>query len=60
MATCGEVLVDLLGLYGIDTVFGIPGVHTVELRDPSGRSFYQERIEVIRGKTLEIHPDFRG
>src|SRR4029453_10197941 len=31
MATCGEVLVELLGLYGIDTVFGIPGVHTVEL-----------------------------
>ena len=37
-----------------------PGVHTVGLRDPSGRSFYQERIEVIRGKTLEIHPDFKG
>jgi acetolactate synthase-1/2/3 large subunit len=31
MATCGEVLVELLQLYGIDTVFGIPGVHTVEL-----------------------------
>jgi acetolactate synthase-1/2/3 large subunit len=31
MATCGEVLVELLHLYGIDTVFGIPGVHTVEL-----------------------------
>jgi acetolactate synthase-1/2/3 large subunit len=31
MATCGEVLVQLLQLYGIDTVFGIPGVHTVEL-----------------------------
>ncbi len=31
MATCGEVLVELLGSYGIDTVFGIPGVHTVEL-----------------------------
>lgn len=29
--TCGEVLVDLLEDYGIDTVFGIPGVHTVEL-----------------------------
>lgn len=28
--TCGEVLVELLELYGIDTVFGIPGVHTVE------------------------------
>ncbi len=28
--TCGEVLVELLELYGLDTVFGIPGVHTVE------------------------------
>ena len=31
MATCGEVLVQLLEAYGVDTVFGIPGVHTVEL-----------------------------
>ncbi len=31
MATCGEVLVKLLEAYGVDTVFGIPGVHTVEL-----------------------------
>ena len=31
MATCGEVLVGLLESYGVDTVFGIPGVHTVEL-----------------------------
>ena len=31
MATCGEVLVEILENYGIDTVFGIPGVHTVEL-----------------------------
>jgi acetolactate synthase-1/2/3 large subunit len=31
MATCGEVLVHLLEAYGVDTVFGIPGVHTVEL-----------------------------
>src|SRR5262252_791540 len=29
--TCGEVLVQLLQSYGIETVFGIPGVHTVEL-----------------------------
>ncbi len=29
--TTGEVLVELLERYGIDTVFGIPGVHTVEL-----------------------------
>ncbi|MFZ1344714.1 5-guanidino-2-oxopentanoate decarboxylase [Thiothrix eikelboomii] len=29
--TCGEYLVELLAAYGVDTVFGIPGVHTVEL-----------------------------
>ena len=29
--TCGEALIDLLELYGVDTVFGIPGVHTFEL-----------------------------
>lgn len=31
MLTCGELLVELLEAYGVDTVFGIPGVHTVEL-----------------------------
>ncbi len=31
MATCGEILVRLLEAYKVDTVFGIPGVHTVEL-----------------------------
>lgn len=31
MATCGEVLVRLLEGYGVEQVFGIPGVHTVEL-----------------------------
>ena len=31
MRTCGEVLVTMLQNYGIDTVFGIPGVHTIEL-----------------------------
>ncbi|HEU0198449.1 MAG TPA: 5-guanidino-2-oxopentanoate decarboxylase [Nevskiaceae bacterium] len=29
--TCGELLVHLLEDYGVDTVFGIPGVHNVEL-----------------------------
>jgi hypothetical protein len=37
-----------------------PGTHDVELRDPSGHSFYQERIEVIAGKTIKISPDVRG
>ncbi|MBI2255566.1 MAG: 5-guanidino-2-oxopentanoate decarboxylase [Proteobacteria bacterium] len=31
MATCGELLVHLLEAYGVEMVFGIPGVHTVEL-----------------------------
>ena len=29
--TCGELLVRWLEYYGVETVFGIPGVHTVEL-----------------------------
>ncbi|MDB5982070.1 MAG: putative acetolactate synthase large subunit [Pseudomonas sp.] len=31
MTRCAEALVKLLEGYGVDTVFGIPGVHTVEL-----------------------------
>jgi acetolactate synthase I/II/III large subunit len=31
MLTCGELLVQLLEEYGVELVFGIPGVHTVEL-----------------------------
>ena len=29
--TCGEALTQLLEAYSVDTVFGIPGVHTIEL-----------------------------
>lgn len=29
--TCGEAVVSLLEAYGVDTVFGIPGVHNLEL-----------------------------
>ncbi|MGP5436311.1 5-guanidino-2-oxopentanoate decarboxylase [Psychrobacter sp. 1176_08] len=29
--TCGELLVQWLEYYGVETAFGIPGVHTVEL-----------------------------
>ena len=35
MATCGEYLVRLLEAYGVEIIFGIPGVHTVELVLPS-------------------------
>ena len=31
MATCGERLIEILESYGVELVFGIPGVHTVEL-----------------------------
>jgi hypothetical protein len=31
VVSCGERLVQLLENYGIDTVFGIPGNHTVQL-----------------------------
>lgn len=41
--TCGELLVHLLEAYGVDTVFGIPGVHTVELY----RGLPQTRIRHI-------------
>jgi len=31
MSTVGEALIHLLEAHGVDTVFGIPGVHTIEL-----------------------------
>src|SRR5690625_5941428 len=31
MKTVGELLIDLLDDHGVELVFGIPGVHTVEL-----------------------------
>jgi acetolactate synthase-1/2/3 large subunit len=31
MRNMGQQLIDLLEAYGVDTVFGIPGVHTVEM-----------------------------
>ncbi|MBT1159211.1 5-guanidino-2-oxopentanoate decarboxylase [Aminobacter anthyllidis] len=38
MTTIGEALIDLLEAYGVDTVFGIPGVHTIELYRGLARS----------------------
>src|SRR5581483_5173054 len=29
--TCGQAAIALLERYGVDTVFGMPGVHTLEL-----------------------------
>ena len=31
MRNVGQALVQLLEQYGVDTIFGIPGVHTIEL-----------------------------
>ncbi len=33
------------------------GEHDIDLRDPSGKSFYQEHIRVLPGRTVEIEPD---
>lgn len=38
MATLGEHIIRCLEAYGVDTVFGIPGVHTVELYRGLGAS----------------------
>ena len=39
--TCGETLIQLLEQYGVDTVFGIPGVHTLDLYRGLGHSRIQ-------------------
>ena len=33
------------------------GEHNIELRDPSGHSYYQEHINVVPGKTLKLNPN---
>jgi hypothetical protein len=33
------------------------GEHDIELRDPSGHSYYQEHINVVPGKTLKLNPN---
>jgi hypothetical protein len=33
------------------------GNHTIELRDPSGHTFYQERVNILPGRTVDIHGD---
>src|SRR4051795_9026281 len=38
MTTIGEALITLLEAHGVDIVFGIPGVHTIELYRGLGRS----------------------
>ena len=31
-----------------------PGAHNIELRDPSGKSIFQERVNVLLGKTTKL------
>ena len=64
MATCAEVLIQLLEGYGVEHVFGIPGVHTVELyrglagsslqhvtpRHEQGAGFMADGYARVRGK----------
>jgi hypothetical protein len=32
-----------------------PGTHNIELRDPSGQSIFQEKVDVIAGKTTKLN-----
>lgn len=32
------------------------GEHNIDLRGPDGQSFYQEKVTVLAGKTLTVHP----
>ena len=34
-----------------------PGNHNVELRDTAGKTLFQEQVQIIRGKTTEVHVD---
>lgn len=36
-----------------------PGTHDIELRSPDGTTLYQETVDVIAGKTVELHADYR-
>jgi|HubBroStandDraft_1064217.scaffolds.fasta_scaffold07888_6 hypothetical protein len=37
-----------------------PGGHDVELRDLNGRTLFREHVQVIPGRTTEIHTDRAG
>ena len=36
-----------------------PGTHDIELRSPDGSTLYRESVDVIAGKTVELHADYR-
>ena len=31
-----------------------PGTHNIELRDPSGQTIFQEKVDVLAGKTIKL------
>jgi hypothetical protein len=31
-----------------------PGTHNIELRDPAGQTFFQEKVDVLVGKTIKL------
>ncbi|HWZ55926.1 MAG TPA: hypothetical protein VNZ63_07635 [Verrucomicrobiae bacterium] len=31
-----------------------PGTHKIELRDPSGQTIFQEKVDVVAGKTIKL------
>ena len=37
-----------------------PGAHNLEIRDPSGRTVFNERVEIMRGHTTEVHTNPAG
>ena len=51
------------GFVGVtDKVKNIPlpaGTHEVQLRDPEGRTLYQESVEIIGGRTTQIQPVYQ-
>ena len=74
MTTIGEALISLLEQHGVDTVFGIPGVHTVELyrglagvEDPpchaaprTGRGLHGRRLCARLGQARRRFRDHRA
>jgi hypothetical protein len=31
-----------------------PGTHNIELRDPAGQTIFQEKVDVLAGKTIKL------
>jgi hypothetical protein len=37
-----------------------PGNHTIAVKDPNGQPIFQQRVEVLMGKTTKVYPDPLG